>query len=449
MGNTSDGYLYNVLLTMIVKDRFLRRQLPWTNCKEICGNYTHIVCRINAEIEKIVQLIASFPDWTHEVLGIESDEGVRDIIRQIIPDDPTSIGREGPMYVAPTFSTDTTCAVYRIMRTANKRRAKLFCLHGIFNETKTLEKGDLIVDESLVYSGEFKMGVPWGEGIMYDNGRIQVKGTFVRGTPSGHAVYHMQSGAIRYDGEWLNGQQHGYGTLYYEDSPMVSFHGNFDANEAHTGTWYNDDGTLIHTGNVEWFRDQVENCHKKHQCTYSFTKNCHTKQQWWHCKTCYSSTNMGCCRACALSCHRGHELVRKPESSFFCDCGAGEPKVEGLVCKTMQGCDSNDCDCATSVEHNEGAAVIEEIDEEEVPDIEEDDPPNLPDIIRQEIAQRGGNYRVFLELNPDNMQVIGLQLVQNNNNNEDNNNVQNNNNNEDNNNEDQLVQNNNNNNEDQ
>jgi len=44
------------------------------------------------------------------------------------------------------------------------------------------------------------------------------------------------------------------------------------------------------------------------------------------CKTCGLDQTKGCCQSCANVCHKGHELVVQNESTFFCDCGAGEGK---------------------------------------------------------------------------------------------------------------------------
>jgi hypothetical protein len=83
-------------------------------------------------------------------------------------------------------------------------------------------------------------------------------------------------------------------------------------------------------------------------------------------KTCYPSTNTGCCKACAEHCHRGHELVKKESSAFFCDCGAGDPVIEGFTCKAMQGHEDDNCNCM---------APLVELDDQLLP-IEDDDDDN-------------------------------------------------------------------------
>ena len=58
-------------------------------------------------------------------------------------------------------------------------------------------------------------------------------------------------------------------------------------------------------------------------CTYSVTKgDSFIKQQWFHCKTCQLEGELGMCAACAINCHKGHEIYSKNEEAAYCDCGA-------------------------------------------------------------------------------------------------------------------------------
>lgn len=70
------------------------------------------------------------------------------------------------------------------------------------------------------------------------------------------------------------------------------------------------------------FRDQV--------CTFSVTRRSHVKQYYYRCTTCWpGSTNKGCCRICAVTCHAGHVLgLQFVLGTFFCDCSI-EPRPIG------------------------------------------------------------------------------------------------------------------------
>lgn len=415
--------LYSAMLKKVTRDLVVRRQLPYTNSIDICNNFENIKKSVNTELEKLVRVVGLMPQLVRATLNTRSGEEY--VVRNIIVNDDS---QRDPAWFVPSFSTTSECALYKCMASSKDRDTlNLFCLRGTFNEQQLLDSGDIIIDSNIVYSGDFKLGMPWGYGTMFENGHIQVKGSFARGAPDGQATYYMPSGAIRYDGEWAQGQQHGEGTMYHEDSSQKYFQGRFERGEPFEGTWYNNDGTLVHFGNGKWFPEQLALCHKQHKCSYSFTKRCHTKQPWWHCKTCYPSTNTGCCKACAEHCHRGHELVKKESSSFFCDCGAGDPVIEGFTCKAMQGCEDGNCNCMPPVvELDDQLPPLEDDDDyndistDEVSDGDDADEQlaaaqendaNLQQIVMQQIAMRGGHHRVFLEVDPQDLHVIGLQLV--------------------------------------
>jgi hypothetical protein len=57
------------------------------------------------------------------------------------------------------------------------------------------------------------------------------------------------------------------------------------------------------------------------QCTFVDTKKSYQYQYWYRCKTCWPVKENGCCPACALACHQGHDLGEVRYSRFFCDCG--------------------------------------------------------------------------------------------------------------------------------
>jgi arsenate reductase-like glutaredoxin family protein len=63
---------------------------------------------------------------------------------------------------------------------------------------------------------------------------------------------------------------------------------------------------------------------KMNICTFSVTGTTFVHQKWYFCQDCDLVEHKGCCEACASTCHKGHKLVERNFSSFYCDCGAGE-----------------------------------------------------------------------------------------------------------------------------
>eukprot|EP01125_Pyxidicula_operculata_P016692 TRINITY_DN5775_c0_g1_i1.p1 TRINITY_DN5775_c0_g1~~TRINITY_DN5775_c0_g1_i1.p1 ORF type:complete len:470 (+),score=21.03 TRINITY_DN5775_c0_g1_i1:1-1410(+) len=58
-------------------------------------------------------------------------------------------------------------------------------------------------------------------------------------------------------------------------------------------------------------------------CTFAKSGRDYLKQPWYYCITCDLVGDKGCCAVCAATCHEGHKLkLHKPNSGFFCDCGA-------------------------------------------------------------------------------------------------------------------------------
>ncbi len=246
-----------------------------------------------------------------------------------------------PPYFAPCFSSEKVCAVYRYSET-NDDEFNLYCLQGMFSANKDLIDGAIIRGGEIIYEGQFYASRPNGRGVLYHKGKVHVRGNFVNGEPHGFATFFVD-GFLKYEGEYVHSKQHGQGVEYYDLMPHVKkFEGMWNAGESEQGIWYNTDGSILHFGNVMWFKEQLKLCNEQHRCTYSFTKNCHVKQVWWHCETCFGSTDMlGVCLACAENCHKGHKLTIKKISQFYCDCGNGDAPFK---CKAMNGCPEH-CDC--------------------------------------------------------------------------------------------------------
>jgi hypothetical protein len=55
-------------------------------------------------------------------------------------------------------------------------------------------------------------------------------------------------------------------------------------------------------------------------CSAWRTGQTHAKQDVFHCYSCGLVGGAGCCRACAISCHRGHDVEWSHHGKFYCDC---------------------------------------------------------------------------------------------------------------------------------
>ena len=58
-------------------------------------------------------------------------------------------------------------------------------------------------------------------------------------------------------------------------------------------------------------------------CSYAFHDKTKIHQKWFHCRTCglTADKDLGCCEACAYSCHRGHDVYFDRCMQCHCDCG--------------------------------------------------------------------------------------------------------------------------------
>lgn len=304
-----------------------------------------------------------------------------------------------------------------------------YCLYTMIGEVRGDQgfvNGALLMNDQFQYVGAFLDGIPHGEGIMYENGKPKVKGHFVNGQPNGAATLYDENGLIRFEGMWQSGVAHGEGTMYHESVPTQRlFVGLYDNGAQLRGTWTNDDGQHVHTGDNQYFQNRLAlETFQRHQCSYTFTKKCHQPQPWWLCKTCYGeSSDSGCCYACAVKCHRGHELIPKqnsltipkPGTTFFCDCGASgkcialtTPCTTGICCSCSEYNPPINQDNDQSVDDE--MEVVEPVEPVEPNDRRIIAPPEFGDFVRHQLGDRN-DLRVFLEVEPLTMNVIGLRLI--------------------------------------
>jgi len=83
------------------------------------------------------------------------------------------------------------------------------------------------------------------------------------------------------------------------------------------------DNSAVFLEFVRGFMDKV--------CTFTFTGRNYIDQVAYYCYTCNLTDNLGVCKACVDTCHKGHKTWTKPNGqNNFCDCGAENPR-----CKTI------------------------------------------------------------------------------------------------------------------
>jgi hypothetical protein len=93
---------------------------------------------------------------------------------------------------------------------------------------------------------------------------------------------------------------------------------------------------LCHREHDTYFEDYPKECycdcgagHSSHLgtsggsvCTYAKHGAQYVHQPCYHCKTCGLVEPRGCCHACFIHCHNGHDAFMDNPQTAFCDCGA-------------------------------------------------------------------------------------------------------------------------------
>ena len=315
----------------VLKECFIRRELPHKTPEEVAHfARTVLPAKRLRQMEMVSKSLCVLPHARRAILGtwlLQSKQ--ENLIKKLVGHEEENFAETH--IFAPTFSTEHLCAAYRF------RDGEFMCLHGLFDRQQRLLDGAFIKNGEVLYSGEFAGGRPNGQGIMYFQGVPHVQGNFHNGVPHGFARFFSTQGVVKYEGEWKNGKQHGQGTEYYDNGAEKKFQGTYADGYQEHGVWYNADGSLVHFGNRASFDELLNEALRQHRCSFTVTKECHAKQDWWNCETCFGNdTNMGVCFACAGNCHKGHKLTNmKRNSPFFCDCGAG---TAPMPCQALIGC---------------------------------------------------------------------------------------------------------------
>ncbi len=418
-----------LLAMRVVDSHAMKRMLPYKSVEEICDYYNMLNDHISMERSKLASAISRSSDFYKVFLYTKDDTYPLSSL--------SSRTRTWTAY--KNIETAQIClyTCRQIQKENGVYDIYLYCTRGEYQmlENSGSQKitGELVLNGRVAYKGEIVDEIPSGTGIMILSDKTIVKGQFHRGSIHGNAIYY-ENEFIKYDGEWVMGMQHGQGTMYHDDSTHKLFVGTYNHNEATEGTWFDDDEkqTVVHHGQNSWFDEMLkQQTLKNHVCSYTFTKKCFVVQPWWNCTTCYNSANKGCCAACANKCHKGHNLVMRPASQFFCDCGADPEK-----CKAYTACETeHDCGCESKIEYGEmivnssddsdsdseidysvtsddeppPLVAVEEEQEQEHP--QQNPQENLEDFINNARAQ---NKRVFLEIDEE-MKILGVHALDENN----------------------------------
>jgi len=107
---------------------------------------------------------------------------------------------------------------------------------GFFENDLPEGQGVRVTNGKETYAGVFKQGKKNGQGDQHQEGVYFYKGGFKNDTYDGEGVYVYEDGKLTmnekgvvYEGEWVNGKQHGEGKLY----------ATADLKEIISGTWVN------------------------------------------------------------------------------------------------------------------------------------------------------------------------------------------------------------------
>ena len=77
------------------------------------------------------------------------------------------------------------------------------------------------------------------------------------------------------------------------------------------------------SGGPRWGRGREDQSQASQHavCTYKDTKTAYQSQPFYRCHTCFRADNLGCCSACAKTCHSGHRVSYEGNMNAYCDCG--------------------------------------------------------------------------------------------------------------------------------
>lgn len=107
--------------------------------------------------------------------------------------------------------------------------------------------GTMSANGRLLYIGEFKDGIPDGNGKqLYPNGAAHYTGSFSGGVPHGAGMEYSEKGTLIYSGSFMLGAYGGEGTLYDESGKKLYSGGFEEGSYSGSGTLYGSDGSITY-----------------------------------------------------------------------------------------------------------------------------------------------------------------------------------------------------------
>lgn len=259
---------------------------------------------------------------------------------------------------------------------------------------RTLIEGNLFQNHGILcQTGKWYHGQPHGLGRRYyeKTGKLYLEGMFERGYPHGEMRFYRENGTLAYQGNFYNGQKQGVGTDYHDDGKTIALRGEYNQNNIVHGEWFHPNGESFYCGEASGLKEVIEQHNATHKCTYELSLRSYLKQKWYRCETCWpGEMQCGVCIGCAMRCHKNHKLIAtSSESSFFCDCGAGDSPIK---CEALTQCEDG-CDCSLP----DITSLVEDEDEDE------------PNVVVARQANEQGELR---DANEEEVQRIVLQFLQ-------------------------------------
>ena len=83
-----------------------------------------------------------------------------------------------------------------------------------------------IINDKLLFEGEYLNGKRNGKGKEYDDGYLIFDGEYLNGKRTGKGKEYNNNGRLQYVGEYLNGERNGKGKEYYYDD-WIRFDGEY------------------------------------------------------------------------------------------------------------------------------------------------------------------------------------------------------------------------------
>jgi hypothetical protein len=222
------------------------QEIPYDNQKEILHN------RVSITEESLFNAITNYYSSKNiQVQKIDSQEfsellnsnpEFKKIINEYEEklDDDTSNSIKGNIFFGP---------VKFIIRNDGKEEDfPYFFYEGEFNkEGKINGKGTKIINDKIIYKGEFTNGEYNGKGLLIKNGG-SIFGNWIKGICSGKVIYKKE-GEFEYKGNFENNKKNGYGIETYKDGSK--YEGNFVNNKKSGKGIYRFANGEMYEGNFE------------------------------------------------------------------------------------------------------------------------------------------------------------------------------------------------------